>query len=166
LSERYPALSNPTVPEFLLSETKGLVNSVESDLRTVDTKAMGQVGFSGTVVAIMAGVHASIPAWAQGLAGVLLFFSIILSVWSIFIRGVNYPTLDEYMDLDIAEEASNKARIALELAKSWQGYIADISKLLSSKALTFRLSALSFGAAVVVVIVAVLAQIAASALGR
>jgi hypothetical protein len=158
LAERYPELTDSSVPDFVLAEAKYVAETLGSDLQAVGTRAASLVGFAGTVAAIVSGLHAMFPPWAQILGILLLLASVGFGIATMFVRSIAYPTLDEYLAYEDVVDPTNKARMALELAGSYLEFNRDLSTMLGKKALFLKWSFICFVAGVAIFMVSIITQ--------
>ena len=158
LVERYPDLKDSSVPDFILSESKYIIEALTADGQGFSARATALIGFAGTVAAVIAAMHTFIPAWAQVASGLVLFASIALSGVALFLVPIDFPTLDDYPTYENAVDPSNKARIGLELAKAYQDFICDLMALLGKKARFLQYSLICFVGAVAMLFVSIIIQ--------
>ena len=130
----YQDVKNISICRFLLDETRRTAEAKLTSLRTLEGKAIAQVGVAGTILALLAAFGSGIPfAWKAPVL-LLLVIAILAYLRAGYVRSGNLPSLGGYLSDTVVADPQNEARVALQLAASWSEYSLEIEQANEIKA--------------------------------
>jgi hypothetical protein len=143
---RKSPVRSDSVPLFLLEQYKDVAEKQAVSLGVLDGKAVAQIGFAGTAVALFTAlghISALQTGWIAT-AFIALIASIICCVVALWIQRRNLPTFDCYMLNRTLKDESNKGAIAAEIAGSWGDFVSEVQGIASWKSKWIRSAMILF----------------------
>jgi len=130
----FATVTDATVPEFVLTQVKAVVDMKIASMRALEGKAAQIAGFGGTVIAIVGAFGRNASGWLLTTTVILLLISIAFNLRGMSIREDDLPSPSLYNTDTVAADPGNKARIAMALAESYTAYSLDLQHQAGLKA--------------------------------
>jgi hypothetical protein len=124
----YPTVTNISICRFLMDESRRVAEAKLASLRTLEGKAIAQVGVSGTILAILTAFGRDIPLPWRAIPLALLVVAILCYLRAGYVRTGALPSLGGYLNDTVVADPENEARIALQLAGSWTEYGLEVEQ--------------------------------------
>lgn len=145
-----------SLARFLLEETQRVVDVKIASIRSLEGKAIAQVGVAGTILALLAAFASQIPAGWKAAPLAFLLIAILAYVKAGYVRSGSLPTVGSYVTKRITSGEYNEREISLQLAVAWYEYGLELEQVNTIKANFMRAGNVWLQFALVVLVLQIL----------